>query len=163
MSLAFGYLADHPELAPLLASWFYEEWGRRDPANSVERVEQRLRERMNRDQLPLALVGFLSGQPVASASIIVREMDTHPQYVHWLASVYVQQECRGQGIGSRLIEHAAAEAERLGIRDLYLYTHSHESSYRRLGWRPVERPQSHGREVVIMKRVLGRQLPQGAD
>ena len=154
MLIKMKYLADRPEFTSLLASWFYEEWGRRNPENSLEKVEKRLRQRLNRDKVPLALVAFQGSEPVGSASLIVREMETHPQFLHWLASVYVHQPCRQQGIGSLLIEHAAAEAERIGVGELYLSTHSHEGFYARLGWRPVERPLYHGREVVIMKRVL---------
>jgi predicted N-acetyltransferase YhbS len=154
MLIEIESLADRPELAPLLASWFYDEWGRRNPENSLQKVEKRLRQRMNRDKVPLTLVAFQGSEPVGSASLIVHEMETHPVFLHWLASVYVHQPCRQQGIGSLLVQHVAAEAERIGVGELYLYTHSHEEFYARHGWRPVERPLYHGREVVIMKRVL---------
>jgi predicted N-acetyltransferase YhbS len=154
MLIEVKYLADCPELMPLLASWFYEEWGRRDPENSPEKVEKRLRQHLNRDQVPLTLVAFRGSELMGSASLIVREMESHPQYLHWLAGVYVHQPCRQGGIGSRLVERAAEEAARIGVGELYLYTRSHEEFYARLGWRPVRRLHYHGREVVIMKRVL---------
>ena len=154
MSIEVEYLADHPELTPLLASWFYEEWGRREPGNSVEKVKKRLVERMNRDRFPLTLVAFRGSEPVATASLILREMETHPQFLHWLASVYVHHPYRNQGIGSQLVEHAASEARRLGVRELYLYTRHHEGFYSRLGWVPVEKALYRGREVAIMRRDL---------
>jgi hypothetical protein len=112
-------------------------------------------QRMDRDKVPLALVAFQGSEPVGSASLIIREMETHPQFLHWLGSVYIHHPYRNQGIGSQLVEYAASEAERLGVRELYLYTRHHESFYSRLGWRPVERAHYHGREVLIMKRGLG--------
>jgi GNAT superfamily N-acetyltransferase len=154
MTIDVHYLADHPNLTRRVATWFYEEWGIRNPENSVENVEKRLLERMNRDRLPLILIAFQGVEPVASASLKIREMETHPRYVHWLGSVYVHHPFRNHGIGSWLVEYAAAEAGRHKVRELYLYTHRHESFYARLGWFPVERPHYHGREVVIMKRVL---------
>jgi predicted N-acetyltransferase YhbS len=147
-------LADCPEWTRLLATWFYEEWGHRRPGNTVDKVERRVAERMNRDALPITWVALQDGEPVGSASLIVREMETHPQYLHWLAGVYVEQSCRGQGVGSGIVQLAAVEAQRLGIRQLYLYTRSHESFYARMGWRLVERSPYHGREVVIMLRDL---------
>jgi len=33
------YLADHLEWVPILSAWFYEEWGRRNPASSLERAD----------------------------------------------------------------------------------------------------------------------------
>ena len=154
MYMKFSYLADHPELVPLLASWFYEEWGRRNPANSIDRVEESLRGKMNRNKPPLALAAFLGRKVVGSASLKIREMDTHPHLMHWLGSLYVREKYRNQGIGSRIVEFSEEEARRLGIGELYPYTHGHEGFYSRLGWIPVERTHYHGRKVVIMKRVL---------
>jgi len=154
MKLTFDYLANQPELLPILASWFYEEWGRRNPENSIKQVSQRLSRRMNVNSLPIAFVGFLDGKLVASASIKIREMETHPQYEHWLGAVYVDSAHRKQGFGSEMVLHTVSEARRLGVHQLYLYTRSHEDFYAHFGWKPIERPQYHGREVVIMKNSL---------
>jgi predicted N-acetyltransferase YhbS len=153
-TLEVEYLADCPEWIGLLASWFYEEWGHRHAGNTVENVEERLKRLMNRDEVPLALVAFRGTKPAGSASLIVREMETHPHYLHWLASVYIHHTCRNQGLGSQLVQRAASEAKRLGVQELYLYTRSHERFYARLGWGVIERPHYHGREVAIMKRSL---------
>ena len=81
-------------------------------------------------------------------------METHPQYLHWLGSVYVLPEYRSQGIGTELVQYAASEARRLGVQDLYLYTRHREKFYTRLGWKPIERPIYDGRPAVIMSRKL---------
>jgi GNAT superfamily N-acetyltransferase len=148
------YLAEYPELIPLLAAWFHAEFGRRSPDLSVERIERRLHERLNRDRIPFTLVGFLNQRPVASTSLKIRDMDTQPQYRHWLSTVYVQPDYRGQGIGSYLIEYTVREAARLGAEILYLYTSDRERLYSRLGWIVTDRVEYHGRSVVIMKRAL---------
>ncbi len=154
MSLSIEFLADHPNQVSQLATWFSEEWGRRNPQNSIEEVTQRLNRRMNIDSLPIAFVGFLDGKLVASASIKIREMETHPQYEHWLGAVYVDVAYRGVGIGSQIVQRTALEAKRLGVHNLYLYTRSHEDFYIYLGWEPIERPHYHGHEVVIMRQNL---------
>jgi len=154
MNLTFDYLANQPALLPELASWFYEEWGRRNPENSIEKVEQRLQERMNRDTLPIALVGFLDGKLVASASVKIQEMETHPHYEHWLGAVYVDTQYRNRKLGSQIVQYTVAVAKQLGVKELYLYTRSHEDFYTRLGWLPIERPQYHGRLAVVMKQTL---------
>ncbi|MBC8506804.1 MAG: GNAT family N-acetyltransferase [Anaerolineales bacterium] len=154
MKLSIEFLVDYPNLVSHLATWFYEEWGRRNPVNSLEKIEQRLQGRMNRDSLPITLIGFLDGKLVASASIKICEMVTHPQYKYWLGAVYVDGAHRGKGFGSQIVLRTALEAKRLGVRNLYLYTRSHEDFYSHLDWKPIERPHYRGREVVIMKQGL---------
>lgn len=154
MNLTFDYLANQPTLLPILATCFFEEWGRRNPKNSIEKVTQRLIGRMNVDSLPIAFVGFFDGKLVASASIKIREMETHPQFEHWLGAVYVDVAHRGKGIGSQIVKRTVLEAKRLRVRNLFLYTRSHEDFYARLGWQPIERLEYHGREAVIMRQNL---------
>jgi GNAT superfamily N-acetyltransferase len=148
------HLADRPDLIPVLADWIYEEWGHNDSNNSPEKVRSHLIEYLNLDQIPLTTVIMRDSQPIASASLKIREMETHPQYLHWLGGVYVHPKYRQQGIGSRLVEHAAGEAKRLAVEDLYLYTRSHVRFYTQLGWQVIERPIYEGRLAIVMKRIL---------
>jgi predicted N-acetyltransferase YhbS len=149
------YLADHPEVTPTLAGWFYEEWGNHSLSSTMEAMEERIRRRMNRDRLPLTIVAFINDELVGSATLKIREMETHPHFEHWLGSVYVQEKSRGLGIGSELVKAGEEEAKRFNIQELYLYTRDKEPFYARLGWVPIERPFYHGREVVIMRRRIG--------
>ena len=150
----FVYLADRADLIPTLAGWFYGEWGHNHPDLTPATIEVKLRQRLNRDRVPLVLVTLRDDSPIASASLKIQEMETHPQYMHWLGSVYVLPEFRGEGIGSNLVQYSVNEAKRLAVHDLYLYTRSHEKFYTHLGWKPIERPLYHGRKVVIMKQIL---------
>ena len=154
MSFAVDYLADHPALTPLLAAWFFDEWGGNNPDLTVDVLETAVKERLNREKAPLCLLAFLDGHPVATTAIKIREMETHPQYEHWLGNVYVVPAYRGQGIGSKLIHHTQNEAKRIGIRDLYLYTRDRETLYQRLGWEVLEKPQYRGRSATIMVQRL---------
>jgi putative hydrolase of the HAD superfamily len=154
VTVATRLLANHPELVSLLASWFYTEWGGGDPPFSLAEFEEQFRQRLNRDHLPLAMVALLGNTPVATASLKLREMDTHPQYTHWLGGVYTLPEHRRQGIGAQVIEATVAEARRLGVEDLYLYTRRSAALYARLGWQVIERPVYHGRSVAIMRRYI---------
>jgi predicted N-acetyltransferase YhbS len=154
MEIEIKYLADHPDLVPILARWFYEEWGSHSPSSTMEDMEARLRTRMNRDWLPLTLVALMDKEPVGSAALKIREMETHPQFEHWLGSVYVREEFRRMGIGSYLVKAGENEAMRFDIPYLYLYTRTSETFYARLGWESIERPVYRGREVVIMRRRI---------
>jgi GNAT superfamily N-acetyltransferase len=150
----FIYLADRQDLIPELAGWFYAEWGGHNPDLTLKSIEDKLRGRLNRDQVPLVLVHIQDDAPIASASIKIQEMETHPHYLHWLGSVYVLPEYRGQGIGSDLIRYTICEAKLLALDELYLYTRSKENFYSKLGWISIETPNYHGRRVTIMKQTL---------
>ena len=56
-------------------------------------------------------------------------MDLYP----WLAALYVEEECRGNGCGKMLIEHTANDAGLLGFKNLYLCT-DHIGFYERFGF-----------------------------
>jgi putative hydrolase of the HAD superfamily len=150
----FIYLADQPQLVPVLTDWFYDEWGQSNSDSSWERMRRNLGEQLNKYKIPLTIVLLRDSQPIASASLKIHEMETHPQYLHWLGGVFVKPECRQQGIGSRLVDHTAGEAKRLKVNDLYLYTRNHERFYTRLGWQVIERPIFDGRIAIVMQRIL---------
>ena len=154
MSLRIEYLADYPDLVPLLAGWFFREWGGGPPHDTLERFEEQILTRMNRDQPPFTLVAFKDDKAVGTAALRIQEMKTHPQYQHWLGSVYVKENWRRMGIGSALVKAVIEEAEQFGIQDLYLYTRGKESFYARWGWQAIERPMYRGRTVTIMKRSI---------
>jgi predicted GNAT family acetyltransferase len=148
------YLADQPDLLPILADWFYDEWGCGDPNSSPESMRRLLGNYLNRDQFPLTIVLLRDGEPIASASLKIQEMETHPQYLHWLGGVYVHPQYRNEGFGSQLVEYTANEAVNLNIKQLYLYTRNHEEFYTRLGWQVIERPLYEGRIAIVMRRIF---------
>jgi len=155
MKLEIAYLADHPELVPLLGAWFYDEWGGSWPSATLEGFIKRLEGRLNRDQPPITFLSFYDQEPVGTAALKIREMKTHPQFEYWLGSVYVREDYRRQGIASELIKTVIHKSSTLGIDRLYLYTRRKESLYAKLGWKIIETPKYRGKVVSIMERREG--------
>lgn len=149
-------LADRQELIPTLSDWFYKEWSQNFPDLTQATIEVKLRERLNRDKIPLVQILLRDDSPIASASLKLREMETHPHYPHWLGSVYVLPEFRGGGIGTYLVKYAVAKAKQIEVETLYLYTRSKEDFYKQLGWQTIERPLYRGRQVAIMRQILSK-------
>lgn len=156
MKVTIEYLADRPDAIAVLAGWLFDEWGHRSSDGTAQGMIDILKERMNRDKLPLALVAHCENEPLGTVILKLKEVEIRLKYEHWLGTLFVHESHRGKGIGSLLIEVAAREANRLGIGELYLYTRNRENErlYAKLGWTVMERFEYQGRPAVIMKRIL---------
>jgi len=148
------YLVDCQEVIPLVAQWLFGEWGRFLPGMSIEGGITRLHERLHRDQLPLTLVAMEAEAAIGTVSLILCDMETRPDLSPWLASLYVVPDSRRRGIGSALLEAAGREAQRLGIRSLFLFTDTSEAFYAKDGWQTLESCLYRNRAVVIMRRSV---------
>ena len=99
-----------------------------------------------RRPVPNALLGMVS--------LKFHDMDTRPDLDPWLGGLLVLPERRNQGIGTMLMRRATEEARRLDISRLYLWTHTAERLYHKLGWQLVERTNYFGKEAVVMEMDL---------
>lgn len=143
------YLPDDAAIVETVAAWHQETWGHLTGRSQAERVREFDPQRGS-DRIPLTVVAFVAGEPVGSASLLAEDMDTHPDYSPWLASVFVLPAWRRRGIGARLCRRIVAEARRLGVPRLYLYTPDRAAFYARMGWRELAREPYHGEAVTIM-------------
>jgi GNAT superfamily N-acetyltransferase len=152
--VAIEYLADYPELIPVLATWVYDYWGEMYKIKSLEESIEKISERLNIDKLPLAFVALAGSKPVGTASLKIQEMTTHKHLYHWLGAFYVAAEYRNKGIGAALVNRAETKAHELGVETLYLHTPDKELFYRNLGWETIERPIYFDMPVTIMRKEL---------
>jgi N-acetylglutamate synthase-like GNAT family acetyltransferase len=151
--ILIDYLNEHPELVDELARLSWKEW-----QDVYEKRQQTLddclknyRERMNTDRLPLTLVALHGGDLVGMVSLKFLDMDTRPDLDPWLGGLLVLPEWRNRGVGTMLMHHATEEARKLDVPRLYLWTHSAEGLYRKLGWQVVERTEYFGKNAVVME------------
>jgi len=143
-------LADHLDALPTLARWQHSEWGDLRVGDTLEARTARLEREVGRDQIPLTVVALANTEVLGSASLVAHDMDTRPELTPWLAGVFVGPEYRRRGIASELVRRIVAEAARLRVPLLYLYTMQSEKLYENLGWAVEERTKYRGHEVVIM-------------
>ena len=121
-----AYLADHPDLVPLFASWICKEWGDQYCNGSVDQIAVELSKNMNKDRIPLTLVGLCDSKAIGTASLNIKEMTTHQHLLHWLGGVYLTEQSRNQGIGTKLVERTTQEARKLKLGALYLSQYSRQ-------------------------------------
>jgi len=160
IAIAIDYLGSCPEFVDALARLSWKEWQeiyqQRD--QTLEDCLKNYRERINSDRLPLTLVAVHGGELVGMVSLKYHDMDTRPDLDPWLGGLLVLPEWRNHGVGTMLMHRATEEARRLKVPRLYLWTHSAEGLYRKLGWQVVERSDYFGKEAVVMQVDLSRQL-----
>jgi GNAT superfamily N-acetyltransferase len=172
IAIAIDYLANCPEFIDALAELSWKEWQEiyQQREQTLEDCLKNYRERLNSDRLPLTFVavrarhGESSTGPavncrelVGMVSLKYHDMDTRPDLDPWLGGLLVLPEWRNHGVGTMLMHRATEEARRLKVPRLYLWTHSAEGLYRKLGWQVVERSDYFGKEAVVMQIDLSRQ------
>ena len=154
--------ADCPQFIDTVAQWHWDAWGHGDPNGSLEAWTAGLRRRTNRDHVPTTFIAVGdSGLPIGSVTLVAHDMPDHRTDLRhlspWIAGMFVIESERGKGVGTMLMRHAAAQAARIRIRDLFLYTTTARPFYERLGWRLLRNDFYEGEPVAIMAlRLAGR-------
>ena len=136
MSWRFEYLADHPEHLPTLARWHHQEWGGQVRDWPVEVAQAELASHRQRSAIPTTIIALEGEILLGSASLLVEDMPDFPPLAPWLASVYLIPERRGRGLGTALVRRVIAEARRLGVGRLYLFSTGAVPFYVARGWQP---------------------------
>jgi GNAT superfamily N-acetyltransferase len=135
--LSIDYLADHPDAVPVLAGWFASEWSEGSPETSADGFAAQLSSAVNRDRLPICLLGLLGAEPVATATLKFREIEYADEADFWIGWVCVREDVRGRGYGRALVAAAEAQAAAKRLSPLYLHTPGKEAFYSRLGWQTI--------------------------
>ena len=148
------YLANYPEHVSTVAKWVIDEWGHESPGTTLEGLEEKFRNHLNRNVIPLTLLAMEEDRPLGTASLVFHNMKDRQDLSPWLAAVYVLPEHRGQGIGARLVKSIELLAANLEVEKLYLFTPDRESFYTRMGWTVLERTTYREKDVVIMMKEI---------
>ncbi|WP_017446023.1 GNAT family N-acetyltransferase [Gayadomonas joobiniege] len=147
-------LINCPQHLPQLARWHHAEWGYLNPERTFAQRIAEMQADLQQAFVPSTWVCLLNEFPIGSASLIVNDMDSHPELSPWLASVYVHPQYRNQGIGSTLVKHLMVQAKRRGLTDLYLFTPDAEAFYLKLDWVLLSRELYRDEPVSLMKTSL---------
>lgn len=113
---------------------------------------------MNRDRVPMTLVAMDAGALAGTVSLLDRSVASHEHLHPWVASLYVAEKWRKQGLATRLVDAAAAAARRLGLAAVYIgVTGAARHHYEQHGWqylgegRVADDPRDR---VEVLKRQL---------
>lgn len=114
-----------------------------------------IRSRAVRDRVPLTLIALAGDPLVGTVSLKLHEASTDAQLSPWIGGLLVDALWRGKGLGAALQGAAERAAAALGYARLHLSCEANvEDFYLRLGWALMERKQSCGDLVALMKKDL---------
>lgn len=151
----FAYLADRPDAIPIIAKWYFNEWGYLRDVSSIEKTIQILQQYLNRDKIPLILLAIENDEIAGAVQLKYYEMDLYPEKEHWLGGVYVSDKYRRKKIAGKLVNKAIEVARNNNVETLYLQTEKLDGGlYQRLGWKPIDKVKYNGKEVLVMKKKL---------
>lgn len=153
--MEFVYLADHPEVIPVVAKWYFDQWGDQHNVNSLEKSEEMLLDYLNRNKIPLLILAKEKNEILGAVQLKYYEMDIYPQKEHWLGGVFVPKKHRGKKIAEKLVLKAVQIAKKHGVKSLFLQTEKLNGGlYKRLGWNLVEKTVYRNKPVSLMRKDL---------
>lgn len=153
--MEFVYLADRPDAIPVVAKWYFNQWGYLSEIHSIEKMTQILQGYLHRDTIPLILLAVENDQILGAVQLKYYEMDIYPNKEHWLGGVFVPKQHRGKKIARKLVLKAIEEAKSHDVNTLFLQTEKMDGGlYKKLGWKAVEKVICRNKLVLVMKRKL---------
>jgi len=153
--IKFINLADRRDIVPVVAKWYYDQWGTTQPENSYAITLTKVETQLNKDRVPLHMLAIQNEMAVGVAQLKMQEMKTYPEDTFWLGGVFVPPEVRGQGVGALLVREMIRIAKSFGVPKLYLQTEQFDGGiYAKSGFTPVERVVYKGIDILVMEMKL---------
>lgn len=154
-SVCVARLSAHPEVLPVLATWFEAEWpawyGPGGPGDAL----QDLRAFADGRGLPIGVVAFRAGTLCGVAALKATSIASHDHLTPWAAAGLVAPALRQQGIGAVLLAALESEARNLGHAFIHCGTRTAASLLQRSGWSLLEDVVHDGQSLGIYRKSIG--------
>lgn len=136
-------IREHPELQRNAANWFHEKW-----KIPLEAYQESMRECLENDNpVPQWYVAVSDNRIVGGLGVIENDFHDRKDLTPNVCAVYVEEECRGQGIAGKLLDYVCNDMKEKKVDTLYLVT-EHTSFYERYGWEFLCMVQGEGEEEM---------------
>lgn len=143
------------EIKPLIAKWYFDQWGKNIQDSTLLSFNRKLEDYLNIDHIPFVILAIENGTVLGAAHIRFHEMTIYPEKTHWLGGVYVDKPHRAKGVAKSLVKHMEELAISFNIMTLHLQTENLTGGlYAALGWQPDEQVNYNGVDVLVMSKQL---------
>jgi GNAT superfamily N-acetyltransferase len=151
MSLRIIDIPDDAGVQSFVAKTCVSYWRRDFPHDTEEWYLALYAESLQSQTLPIVLVACMGDEVVGTASLIADdELPDATELGPWLAAVFVEEERRGTGVGTALVQEMMTRARALQIERLYLYTENAAAWYQLMGWRTLRTARLSDHDVTVM-------------
>lgn len=138
-----------PHFAEQVTDWLWQEFGDGLPREFFASIIQHSQ---TAGKLPLTWVLLDNDQLLATVGLWRCDLLTRQDLFPWLATLYVKESARGQGLAQKLQRHVIAQARDMGFEQLYLYT-TLRDYYERFGWRYIGDGLDYPDKTVQLYRI----------
>jgi N-acetylglutamate synthase-like GNAT family acetyltransferase len=151
MSLRIIDMPDDAGVQSFVAKTCVSFWRRDFPHDTDEWYLTLYTESLRSQTLPIVLIAHMGDEVVGTASLIADdELPDATELGPWLAAVFVEEERRGTGVGTALVQEMMTRARALQIERLYLYTENAAAWYQLMGWRTLRTARLSDHDVTVM-------------
>ncbi|MDW0115935.1 GNAT family N-acetyltransferase [Sporosarcina thermotolerans] len=122
-------VTERQDLFEKAAKAFWEQWGN----ESNYKFYKDCMIHSTTESVPSFYIAVDGDSIIGTYAILRNDLVSRQDLSPWLACLYVDPAYRGQAMGSKLMDHAIAEANKKGYDKLYLTT-DHIGYYEKYGW-----------------------------
>lgn len=148
-------LYNYKKYIPQVANWIYKEFIE-NKINDCEYVdiENSLNNRL-KDEIPFTYIGLIEDKCIGTISVFENDLKKCKDLTPWLAALYVDESCRGNGYAKGLIESVLDKIKELGHKKIYLRTETAGNYYLELGWEEVLNIRDeHGIDTTVFTKHI---------
>lgn len=139
MNINVIFLADRPDLIPVLSEWFAGVWAPYYGPMGPGDAKQDLRACAQKKALPVGLVALGgAGIPVGTASLKAVSVAERSGLGPWLAALVVRPEKAGEGVANVLVEAIEEHARRRGDGAIYCDANTSDTKNNPGGWEEAD-------------------------
>jgi GNAT superfamily N-acetyltransferase len=133
-------LADHPDLIDEVGMMRWREWGRPPEPEDPQWWIDGTRREVGRDGLPVQYVALsATGDLLGAIGLGEFDIEERRDRSPWVLGLVVRSDCRGAGVGTRLLRRTEQHAVELGFHTLWVANEGRAVGfYSACGYRYVE-------------------------